>query len=329
MTVDVIREGPLVAVERPTRKGSRQNVVTLLKAIYKNRFYYLLALPGLLYFLIFHYLPMFGIIVAFKDITPFSGLDGILHEPFVGLVHFRNWIRSYYFTNVMGNTLIISGLKLLVGFPAPIILALLINEVRSTWFKRGVQTISYMPHFLSVVVVSGMVMNLLSSQGGLINQVVVALGGTSHAYLTDPRYFRSILVSSHVWQHVGWGTILYLAAMSGIDPQLYEAAMIDGANKWQQIRHITLPGITFVIVILLIFAIGGLLNAGFEQILLLYSPSVYSVSDIIDTYVYRSGLLGMQYSFATAVGVFKSILAMILLLGANWIARRLGQTGIW
>ena len=329
MTVDVIREGPLVAVERPTRKGSRQNVVTLLKAIYKNRFYYLLALPGLLYFLIFHYLPMFGIIVAFKDITPFSGLDGILNEPFVGLVHFRNWIRSYYFTNVMGNTLIISGLKLLVGFPAPIILALLINEVRSTWFKRGVQTISYMPHFLSVVVVSGMVMNLLSSQGGLINQVVVALGGTSHAYLTDPGYFRSILVSSHVWQHVGWGTILYLAAMSGIDPQLYEAAMIDGANKWQQIRHITLPGITFVIVILFIFAIGGLLNAGFEQILLLYSPSVYSVSDIIDTYVYRSGLLGMQYSFATAVGVFKSILAMILLLGANWVARRLGQTGIW
>jgi putative aldouronate transport system permease protein len=172
-------------------------------------------------------------------------------------------------------------------------------------------------------------MNLLSSQGGLVNQAVVALGGSSHAYLTDPAYFRTILVGSHVWQHVGWGTILYLAAMSGIDPQLYEAAMIDGANKFQQIRHITLPGITFVIVILLIFAIGGLLNAGFEQILLLYSPAVYSVADIIDTYVYRSGLLGMQYSFATAVGVFKSILAMILLLTANWVARRLGQTGIW
>jgi putative aldouronate transport system permease protein len=329
MSVDTISEGPLVAVERPTLRGAGYSPGDLFKVINKNKFYYLMALPGLLYFLVFHYLPMFGIIVAFKDITPFSGLDGILHEPFVGFIHFKHWIQSYYFTNVMGNTLVISGLKLLFGFPTPIILALLINEVRNTKFKRTVQTISYMPHFLSAVVVSGLVMNLLSSQGGLVNQAVVGLGGTSHAYLTDPRYFRAILVSSHVWQHVGWGTILYLAAMSGIDPQLYEAAMIDGANKLQQIRHITLPGITFVIVILLIFAIGGLLNAGFEQILLLYSPAVYSVSDIIDTYVYRSGLLSMQYSFATAVGVFKSILAMTLLLGANWIARRLGQTGIW
>jgi len=329
MTVESITEGPLVTVERLTRRGPRPGLIALLKAINKNGFYYLLALPGLLYFLIFHYLPMFGIIVAFKDITPFSGLDGILHQPFVGLFHFERWVKSYYFTNVMGNTLIISGLKLLFGFPTPIILALLINEVRTVWFKRTVQTISYMPHFLSMVVVSGLVMNLLSSQGGLMNQFVVALGGKSHAYLTDPHYFRAILVGSHVWQHVGWGTILYLAAMAGIDPQLYEAAMIDGANKFQQIRHITLPGITFVIIILLIFAIGGLLNAGFEQILLLYSPAVYSVADIIDTYVYRSGLLGMQYSFATAVGVFKSIIAMILLLGANWVARRLGQTGIW
>jgi len=329
MTIDRFTEGPLVAVGRPKVRGSRQDWIGLLRAINKNRFYYLLALPGLLYFLIFHYLPMFGIIIAFKDITPFSGLDGILHQPFVGLFHFERWVKSYYFTNVMGNTLVISGMKLLFGFPTPIILALLINEVRVTWFKRTVQTISYMPHFLSMVVVSGMVMNLLSSQGGLVNQIVVGLGGSSHAYLTDPKYFRAILVGSHVWQHVGWGTILYLAAMSGIDPQLYEAAMIDGANKFQQIRHITLPGITFVIIILLIFAIGGLLNAGFEQILLLYSPSVYSVADIIDTYVYRSGLLSMQYSFATAVGVFKSIVAMILLLGANWVARRLGQTGIW
>jgi putative aldouronate transport system permease protein len=328
MAIEPIIEGPLapIATAMPAAGYSLRG---LIKAINKNKFYYLLALPGLLYFLIFHYVPMFGIIVAFKDITPFSGLDGILHQPFVGLIHFQHWIKSYYFTNVMSNTLIISGLKLLFGFPTPIILALLINEVRISWFKRTVQTISYMPHFLSMVVVAGLVMNLLSSQGGLVNQAVVAMGGTSHAYLTDPKYFRAILVIAHVWQNVGWGTILYLAAMSGIDPQLYEAAMIDGANKLDQIRHITLPGITFVIVILLIFAIGGLLNAGFEQILLLYSPPVYSVADIIDTYVYRSGLLSMQYSFATAVGVFKSILAMILLLGANRIAHRLGQTGIW
>jgi putative aldouronate transport system permease protein len=172
-------------------------------------------------------------------------------------------------------------------------------------------------------------MSLLTTQGGLVNKLVVALGGQTHNFLGDPRYFRVILVLSHLWANIGWGTILYLAAMAGISPELYEAAMIDGANRFQQARHITLPGITFVIVILLIFAIGGLLNAGFEQILLLYSPPVYQVADIIDTYVYRSGLLGMQYSFATAVGLFKAILAMMLLLGANWVARRLGQTGIW
>lgn len=328
MAVDTVSNAPLLG-ERPWKGGRPRARRSILKDIWKNRFYYFLALPGLIYFLIFHYLPMFGIVVAFKDITPFSGLDGILHEPFVGLYHFERFFKSYYFTNVMTNTLVISGLKLVAGFPAPIILALLINEVRIVWFKRTFQTISYMPHFLSWVIIAGLVMSLLTTQGGLINKLVVMFGGQTHNFLGDPKYFRGILVLSHLWAGIGWGTILYLAAMAGIAPELYEAAMIDGANRFQQARHITLPGITFVIVILLIFAIGGLLNAGFEQILLLYSPPVYQVSDIIDTYVYRSGLLGMQYSFATAVGLFKSLLAMTLLLGANWVARRLGQTGIW
>lgn len=328
MAVDTVSDTPLLG-ERLLRGRQTRARRSILKDIWKNRFYYLLALPGLIYFLIFHYIPMFGIVVAFKDITPFSGLDGILHEPFIGFYHFERFFKSYYFTNVMTNTLVISGLKLLLGFPMPIILALLINEVRLTWFKRSFQTISYMPHFLSWVIIAGLVMSLLTTQGGLVNKVIVALGGQTHNFLGDPKYFRTILVLSHLWASVGWGTILYLAAMAGIAPELYEAAMIDGANRFQQARHITLPGITFVIVILLIFAIGGLLNAGFEQILLLYSPPVYQVADIIDTYVYRSGLLGMQYSFATAVGLFKSLLAMTLLLGANWIARRLGQTGIW
>jgi putative aldouronate transport system permease protein len=328
MAVDTVSDAPLLG-ERPWKGGRARARRSILKDVWKNRFYYFLALPGLIYFLIFHYLPMFGIVVAFKDITPFSGLDGILHEPFVGLYHFERFFKSYYFTNVMTNTLVISGLKLVAGFPAPIILALLINEVRIVWFKRTFQTISYMPHFLSWVIIAGLVMSLLTTQGGLVNKLVVMFGGQTHNFLGDPKFFRAILVLSHLWAGIGWGTILYLAAMAGIAPELYEAAMIDGANRLQQARHITLPGITFVIVILLIFAIGGLLNAGFEQILLLYSPPVYQVSDIIDTYVYRSGLLGMQYSFATAVGLFKSILAMTLLLGANWVARRLGQTGIW
>jgi putative aldouronate transport system permease protein len=301
----------------------------LLKALRLNYFYYLLMLPGLIYFFIFHYVPMFGIIIAFKDISPFSGLEGILTQPFVGFVHFENFFKSYYFTNVMSNTLIISGLKLIFGFPAPIILALLINEVRIKWFKRTVQTISYMPHFLSMVIVAGLVMAMLTTEGGLVNAIIKALGGEPHAFLGDPRYFRWVLVGTSLWQGVGWGSILYLAAMANIDPQLYEAAMIDGANKWQQIWAVTIPGITYVIVILFIFAVGGLLNAGFEQILLLYSPSVYSVADIIDTYVYRAGLLSLQYSYATAVGLFKSILALILLLSTNWLARRLGHSGLW
>lgn len=314
----------------PVRRGREPfSARRLLRGIRMNYFYYLLMLPGLIYFLIFHYLPMMGIVIAFKNITPFSGLEGIISQPFVGLYHFQIFFKSYFFKSILANTLIISVMKMAFSFPAPIILALLINEVRLLWFKRIVQTISYMPHFLSMVIVAGLVMAMLSTEGGLINQAIKALGGETHGFLSDPKWFRWILVLTTLWQTIGWNSILYLAAMAGIDPQLYEAAMIDGASRWQQIRHITLPGITYVIIILLIFAVGGLLNAGFEQILLLYSPAVYQVGDIIDTYVYRSGLLSMQYSYATAVGLFKSVLAMAMLLTTNWIAHRLGHEGIW
>ena len=317
-----------LAAERE-RRAQRVTTKNLSRTLYKHRFYYLLAVPGLVFFLIFRYLPMYGVIIAFKDISPFSGLDGVLHEPFVGLKHFENFFNSYFFWNITGNTLIISGLKLLWGFPAPIILALMINEVRHTVFQRVVQTISYLPHFLSTVVVVGLLMMMVSIDGGLFNQAMRLFGAQPVAFLTHPKYFRSILVTMSLWQGVGWGSILYLAAMANINPELYEAAMIDGANRWQQIRYITLPSITYVIVILLIFRIGSLLDAGFEQILLLYSPSVYSVADIIDTYVYRAGLQSLRYSYATAVGLFKSLLAMILLLGANRLAHLLGQPGIW
>ena len=320
--------GIAVRVSQPEGRAVRRSK-GFLAAINKNKFYYLLGLPGMIYLIIFKYVPMIGIVIAFKDITPFSGLDGVLHQPFVGLVHFRNFFKSYFFWNIMGNTLIISGLKLLWGFPAPIILALLINEVRHTLLKRTVQTISYLPHFISMVIVAGLVRLMLTVDGGLVNQIVRLVGGEVRAFLTDPKTFRSILVTTSLWQGIGWGSILYLAAMANLNPEIYEAAMIDGANRWQQVWAITLPGISHVIVLLFIFRIGALLNAGFQQILLLYSPTVYSVADIVDTYVYRSGLQSMKYSYATAVGFFKSVLALILLLGSNKLAHKLGQTGIW
>lgn len=301
----------------------------LWPAIKMHRFYYLLILPGILYFLVFDYIPMFGIIIAFKDISPFQGVDAILTGEWVGLKHFERFWNSYYFWNVMQNTLLISGYKLIFGFPASILLALLLNELRNAAFRRIVQTISYLPHFISTVVVAGLVMMLLSTDGGLINNLIVAFGGESYHFLGSPGYFRSILVISHVWQTIGWGSILYLAAMSGIDPGLYEAARMDGANRFRQAWHITLPGIAPVIAIMLILSIGGLLSAGFESVLLLYSPSVYGVADIIDTYVYREGLTNLNYSFATAVGLFKNVLAMVLILGANYVSKKMNQTGIW
>ena len=312
------------------RARERRGWGEVWRKLRRDRFYYLLAALPLLYFLVFHYLPMFGIIIAFKDYQPWRGVAGILTlDDWVGLTHFRNFVSSIFFWNVMRNTLMISIQKLIFGFPAPIILALLINEARNSVFKRSVQTISYLPHFFSMAVVAGMVRAMLSVQGGLLNQLVVALGGEPRAFLTEPGLFQGILVGSSIWHEMGWSSILYLAAMSQINPELYEAAMIDGAHKLQQMRYITLPGISFVIAITLILRIGRLLDAGFEQILLLYSPAVYQVGDIIDTYVYRAGLLGRQYSYGAAVGLFKSVLALALLLAANKVAKKVGQPGIW
>jgi putative aldouronate transport system permease protein len=301
----------------------------LLKRIWFHRFYYMLALPGILYFLIFHYLPMLGIVIAFKDISPFGGVEGIIEAPWVGFKHFQRFFNSIFFWDVVENTIVISGLKILFGFPAPILFALMLNEIMRVKFKRLVQTISYLPHFISWVVVTGLVTALLATNGGVITEFLNNLTGESWSFLGSPVHFRGILVSTHVWKTIGWSSILYLAAMSAIDPALYEAAAIDGANRWQMARNITLPSIAFVITILFIFEVGRLLDAGFEQILLLYSPGVYGVSDIIDTYVYREGLLGLKYSFAAAVGLFKGVIAFIMIILANTLANKLGQTGIW
>lgn len=316
---------PLLAPKAREQKTFRQS----LRRIWTYRFYYLLALPGILYFLIFHYIPMVGIIIGFKDVSPFGGAQGILDAPWVGLKHFDRFFNSIFFWDVVQNTLVISGLKILFGFPAPILFALMLNEVMRSSFKRIVQTISYLPHFISWVVVTGLIAALFGTSEGLLTEFLNRVTGEQWSFLTNPTAFPWILVGSHVWKTLGWSSIIYLAAMSGIDPHLYEAATIDGATRVQMARHITVPGIAFVIAILFIFDIGNLLDAGFEQILLLYSPAVYSVSDIIDTYVYREGLLGLKYSFAAAVGLFKAVISLFLILGANWLARRLGQPGIW
>ena len=301
----------------------------LLKRVWFYRFYYLLALPGILYFIIFHYLPMIGIVIAFKDISPFGGVAGIVEAPWVGLKHFNRFFNSIFFWNVIENTVIISGLKIIFGFPAPIIFALMLNEVFRVKFKRFVQTVSYLPHFISWVVTTGLVTALVATSGGLLTEWLNDVTGERWTFLTNPDQFRGILTITHVWKTIGWSSILYLAAMSAIDPALYEAAAIDGANRFQMARHITIPSIAFVITILFIFEIGNLLDAGFEQILLLYSPAVYNVSDIIDTYVYREGLLGLKYSFAAAVGLFKGVMAFLFLIVANALANRLGQPGLW
>ena len=316
------QDSPVFTEKRGFRDAWRQ--------IKRDRFLYALAALPLLYFVIFRYLPMVGLIIAFQDYDPFLGIGAMFGgENWVGLKHFRNFFDSIFFWNVVRNTVLISFYKLLFGFPLPIVLALLINEVRITVFQRAVQTISYLPHFFSMVVAAGIVRAMLTPQGGLLNQAVVAFRGDAQAFLTDPALFRSILVTMDVWQQAGWNSIIFLAAMATINPEMYEAAAMDGANRFQRMWYVTLPSISFAIVIILIFRIGGMLDAGFEQILLLYSPSVYSVSDIIDTYVYRAGLIGRQYSFGAAVGLFKSVLALILMYMANKVAQYLGQEGLW
>lgn len=301
----------------------------LILRIKNDRFLYLLVIPGMIYFLIFCYLPMYGVVIGFKDYFPSMGLEGVFTSKWVGFAHLEKFIGSPYFSTVMLNTVIISLLKLIFGFPAPILLALMLNEIKSLAFKKITQTISYLPYFISWVIVGGLIVSLLSVNRGPVNELIKAMGMEPVRFIGNEKYFRSLIVISDIWKNVGWGSIIYLAGIVNINPELYEASICDGANKLRQIWHITLPGIMNMITIMLIFAVGGLLNAGFEQILLLYDPSVYSVGDIIDTYVYRVGLMSGEFAYGTAVNLFKSVLSLILILGANYAARKFDQEGIW
>jgi putative aldouronate transport system permease protein len=298
----------------------------LTRELRRHHALYLMVVPGVLYFLIFRYVPMYGAIIAFKD---YRVLQGILDSPWVGLKNFQTIFASPYFFSILTNTIVISLLKLLVGLPLAISLALLLNEVRVRWFRRAVQTISYLPHFLSWVVVFGIALMVLSPSSGLANKAIVGAGGQPISFLTEPFWFRWVLVALDVWKNIGWNAIIYLAALAGVSPSLYEAAAADGASRFQRIWHISLPAILPVIVLVTMLNIGNLLSAGFEQVFLFYNPSVYGVADIIDTWVYRQGIQGFQYSVAAAVGLFKGVVGCVLLITAQVLAKRWANVGLW
>ncbi|MBM7566819.1 ABC transporter permease [Paenibacillus sacheonensis] len=295
------------------------------KRIWQSRYIYLLILPTIVYFAIFTYTPFYGITIAFKD---FKIMSGIMHSPWVGFEHFRSMFDSEKFPELLKNTIIISLYRLVFGFPVPILFALLLNEVRHLWFKRIVQTVTYFPHFLSWVVFGGIIYNFIGPSG-IINLLLVNAGLDKFNFTTNADVFRTVIVITAIMKEFGWGAIIYLAALSGIDAQLYEAAKIDGAGKMRQIWHVTLPGIRPIIALLFCLQLAGILDAGFDQIFIFLNPAVYDVGDIIDTYVYRLGLLQSQFELATAVGLFKGIIGVILIVSANNVIRRMGEKSLW
>ncbi|MEY8654601.1 ABC transporter permease [Brachybacterium paraconglomeratum] len=286
---------------------------------------YTFAILPLIFLAIFRYVPMLGNVIAFRRFRPGGSIFG---DEWVGTLYVDMFIRDPAFWNVFSNTVIIGAMTLVVCFPLPIILALMLNEVRRKHFKKIVQSISYLPHFLSVVIVVGMVYQLLSLQG-TVNQITEAFGGDPVSFLQKPEWFRFIYVASEAWQTVGWGTILYLAALTAVDDALYEAARIDGANRWQQTWHVTIPGIRPTMITLLILNIGNFLNVGFEKVLLLYNPMTYSTGDVISTYLYRVGLVSNNLSYAAAIGLFQAIIGFAMVMSANYISRRLVGTSLW
>ena len=285
-----------------------------------------MLLPALAYYILFQYVPMYGITIAFKD---FSFRRGILGSTWVGFAYFEKLFALRSFWRVFQNTLIISLYKLIFTFPAPILLALLLNELRGIRFKKTVQTLSYLPHFLSWVVLGGMFIQILSPSYGPVNLLLGSIGIKPIHFLANTRTFRSVLVATAVWKGIGWGSIIYLATLTGINPELYEAADLDGASRFQKVLHISLPSMLPILSIQLIFAVGGVVNDDFDQICNLYNTTVYSVGDVLSTYIYRYGLVNFEYSLSTAAGVFKNVIAFTLILCTNYASRRLGDYGIW
>ncbi len=286
---------------------------------------YLLVVPALIVFILFCYKPMYGIIIAFKNYTPGRG---ILGSKWVGLKHFQSFFSSYYFGRLLRNTLTISLTSILFGFPAPIIFALLLNEVRAQKFKRVVQTVTYMPHFISLVVICSLI-RMFTAENGLIVTILSVFGFEPVSLLSKSQYFVPVYVLSNIWQGFGWDSIIYLSALTAIDPGLYEAATIDGANRWKQTLHVTLPGISQTIIILLILRMGSIMSVGYEKIILLYNPGIYETSDVISTFVYRKGLEDFQWSYSTAVGVFNSVVNFMVVFLFNRLSRKVSDVSLW
>ncbi|OMF30051.1 sugar ABC transporter permease [Paenibacillus sp. FSL H8-0548] len=290
-----------------------------------NKYLYIMMLPVIGYYLVFHYAPMYGALIAFKEYSP---MKGILGSDWVGLKHFYDFFNSYYFWRILKNTIVISVYSLIFEFPAPIILALLINEVRSKSFKRVAQTITYMPYFISLVVICGIITDFTNADG-VINRLLMLLGYDGQAMLQKPELFRPIYILSEIWQRIGWESIIYIAALMSIDVEQYEAAKMDGASRLKQIFYITLPGIMPTIAIMLILRMGNLLNVGFEKIILLYNPITYETADVISSFVYRKGLLEFGWSYSSAVGLFNSLINLALLITANYISRKVNKSSLW
>ena len=302
-------------------------LIELKRDFRMNKGLYFLILPIVVYLIIFNYVPMAGIVLGFERFTP---KNGVYMSEWVGLKHFVTFFSSVFFVRVLKNTMILSLYAIIFGFPAPIIFALLLNELDNEYYKKVIQVVSYMPNFISTVVISGIIIDFVASDG-VITKMLVDVGFLKETknLLSVPEYFRTIMVLTDLWQQVGFGSILFLAALTGIDQELYEAAVIDGANRWKQTLHVTIPGIMPTVVIMLIMRIGGLMNANQEKILLLYNPLIYETSDVIGTFVYRKGLLEADYGYSTAVGLFNSVVNVILLFIANGVSRKYSETSLF
>ena len=306
------------------RRSPRVN--RLAKALFQDRYLWLLAVPAVVYYILFHYLPMYGLLIAFKDFSPFLG---ILRSPWVGFVWFEQFFTSIHFVRTVRNTLLLNFYGFFFNFTVPIIFALLLNEVHNSLFRRWVQTISYIPHFVSIVVVVGLINAMFNTENGLVNTVMGRLGMEPVPFLILPGWFRPLYIGSDIWQHFGWRAIIYLAALTAIDQEQYDAAWVDGANRWQQLRFITLPGIAPTIIILMILYVGQMMSVGFEKILLMYGPGTYETADVISTFVYRRGIAGGDYSFAAAAGLFNSVINLVLILMVNRMSRQFTGTSLW
>lgn len=298
----------------------------LLKDLVRDKWMYFMLLPGVIYFIIFRYVPMYGVIIAFQDYKPHLGM---LNSNWVGMKHFERFFSEPQFWELFRNTALLAVYNLAFFFPLPIVLSLMMNEVRRERFKRWVQTLIYVPHFVSWVVVVGVFYMLLTTEGGIINELLFLVTGVKIAFLLEPEWFRTMIVTQSIWKEVGWGTIIFLAALSGVDLQLYEAARMDGANRWRQVWHITLPAIRGTIVILLILRLGSFMDSGFEHIFLMLTSTNREVGEVFDTYVYVKGLTQSQFSYSAAVGLFKSVIGLVLVMGANWMAKKFGEEGVY